>query len=143
MIDGENLNNVSNDKEVSVTQNMGDPTSNKENSTNENISLNAEASSFTAQENTEHHSTDEKGALEINAQLITTNDTENITSAVNNSVDGEKVTVKINEDIEITYTLGQTVLPRIKSTPMIPKINDVLSGNMPFQAILDHKDVRI
>lgn len=54
-----------------------------------------------------------------------------------------KKTEIIDDDIEITYVVGQVLLPSVESTPMIPKNNDVLSGNMPYQAILDRKDVSV
>lgn len=54
-----------------------------------------------------------------------------------------KITEIIDDDIEITFVKGQVLLPAIQSTPMIPKLNDVLSGNMPYQAILDRLNVSI
>lgn len=54
-----------------------------------------------------------------------------------------KKTEVLDDDIEITYVEGQVLLPTVESTPMIPKLNDVLSGNIPFQGILDRDDVSI
>lgn len=51
------------------------------------------------------------------------------------------MTEVIDDDIEMTYVEGQILLPTVQSTPMVVKGNDELSGRMPYQAILDRRDV--
>lgn len=69
----------------------------------------------------------------------TTNDD---SSSPTNKTEVKKTEI-IDDDIEITYVVGQVLLPSVESTPMIPKNNDLLSGSMPYQAILDRKDVSV
>lgn len=86
---------------------------------------------------------------EIDQSAITNDNHEQ--SAANNDSEPPSTTNKkevkkteiIDDDIEITYVEGQVLLPSVESTPMVPKTNDILSGNMPYQAILDRQDVSI
>lgn len=50
-------------------------------------------------------------------------------------------TEAIDDDLEITYIPGQILLPKVQSTPMVVKGNNELSGRMPYEAILDRRDV--
>lgn len=54
-----------------------------------------------------------------------------------------KATEKIDDDIEMTYIVGQILLPTVQSQPLAVKDSDELSGRMPYQGILDHRDVSI
>lgn len=83
------------------------------------------------------------GAEQENACAPSTSN--NDPSSLNNKKEVKKTEV-IDDDgdeIEITYVEGQVFLPCVKSTPMLPKPNDLLSGNLPYQAILDRNDVSI
>lgn len=53
----------------------------------------------------------------------------------------EHVTEIIGEDIEITFPVGQMFKPSVHTIPMATKANDLLSGNMLYEAILDRNDV--
>lgn len=48
-----------------------------------------------------------------------------------------KITEKIDDDIEITYTLGQRIRPTISTFEV--KMNDILSANLPFIEVCNSK----
>lgn len=63
-------------------------------------------------------------------------------SQTDDSHNEQQLTETIGE-IEMTYIAGQLPMPTVRSTPMVPKRMDELSGKMPYQAILDRSDVRM
>lgn len=108
------------------------------------------------QEQADHDPVEENDPLELSERANSTNEFENNDSSIEaaaeaNTDDHDQlrnnerntVTEIIDEDIEITFDLRQNLLPIVQSIPMVPKTNDSLSGNIPYQAILDRNDVRL
>lgn len=106
-------NEIVNGKETTSTDNV------------ENVDLNSNSLSLIAQENIGHDTAEEPD------------------NATENAIAMKQVTETIDEEVEMTFTVGQKFLPSVQTTPMIPKANDTLTGNMPYQAILNHQDVSI
>lgn len=79
----------------------------------------------------------ETGATETLPNNIKKNGTEarsNVVAPANHNlqiITGEEVTEKLADGMEMTYVLGQTLLPMADAQRV--KANDMLSGNMPFQ----------
>lgn len=121
----------------------------------ENNPSNTGFESLILQEQADHGSVEENDPLELSERANSTNEFENNDSSIAvaeantdehdhlRNDERNTVTEIIDEDIEITFDLRQKLLPKVQSIPMVPKINDSLSGNIPYQAILDRNDVRL
>lgn len=83
------------------------------------------------------------GAEQENACEPSTSNNDPSSSKNKKEVKKTEVIDDDGDEIEITYVEGQVFLPYVKSTPMLPKPNDLLSGNLPYQAILDGNNVSI
>lgn len=87
-------------------------------------------------------------ATEISNQSDQMNDShKNVSSSHNSSqssnTDEEIKVTEIVGDIEVTYCVGQKIMPQIVFVPMPIKTYDVLSGNIPYRGICDRDDVRL
>lgn len=64
----------------------------------------------------------------------TVNNGQALENSHSDNLNGTKVTEKIDDEIEITYVLGQKIFARAED-PYEVKKNDVFSGNRPFKEV--------